>query len=370
MSTQRFDRGTLRKPARMANGWLKADGFLTRTGIFTYRNADGSERRELRLPEEVFHADALESFGLVPVTDDHPTEILDATNTKDHARGALSEGVRRDGEFVRATMLVYDASLIEKMEAGKVELSCGYTCDMDETPGTYRGQRYDAVQKNIRGNHVAVVDIGRAGPEARVRMDNASVMVAAVECSDEPERSVKGKTMPVIKHDGVEFETTEQVAQVWAKTQAELDATKKERDTLQARCDSANEELQAAKAKLVESEDPARVQALVAARVDLETRARKILGEGAKFDGKSDDEIVRAALSKAKPKLDMEGKSKDYLTARFDDCVEAATETLAPANTERNDSTPAPQGELAKRAALIEYNRNRWKTPAGGAKKG
>ena len=85
--------------------------------------------------------------------------------------------LRKDGEFVAGELLVTDADLIKKLEDGAArELSCGYNCDLDEKPGvTADGLRYDAIQRNIRGNHVAVVPKGRAGPEARVRMDGAPV---------------------------------------------------------------------------------------------------------------------------------------------------------------------------------------------------
>lgn len=172
---QRLDRGiALQKPTKLSNGWLRIDGRITRTGVFTYRLPDGKLRRELRLPEEVFKADTMQSFALVPVTDEHPPAFLDATNTKEYARGSVAGTLRQDGQFVAGEMLVTDADLIAKLEGGKArEISCGYTCDLEESPGELNGERYDAIQRNIRGNHVAIVERGRAGPEARVRMDAA-----------------------------------------------------------------------------------------------------------------------------------------------------------------------------------------------------
>lgn len=189
----RIDRGNLSKPVKMSNGWLRIDGRLTRTGVFTYRNNDGTMRRELRLPEEVFKSDAMQSFALVPVTDEHPPGFLDAKNTREYARGSVAGTLRKDGEFVAGELLVTDADLIKKLEDGAArELSCGYNCDLDEKPGvTADGLRYDAIQRNIRGNHVAVVAKGRAGPEARVRMDGASVEV--LDGDDDQPRDESGK---------------------------------------------------------------------------------------------------------------------------------------------------------------------------------
>lgn len=189
----RIDRGNLSKPVKMSNGWLRIDGRLTRTGVFTYRNNDGTMRRELRLPEEVFKSDAMQSFALVPVTDEHPPGFLDAKNTREYARGSVAGTLRKDGEFVAGELLVTDADLIKKLEDGAArELSCGYNCDLDEKPGiTSDGLRYDAIQRNIRGNHVAVVAKGRAGPEARVRMDGASVEV--LDGDDDQPRDENGQ---------------------------------------------------------------------------------------------------------------------------------------------------------------------------------
>lgn len=189
---QRLDRGiALQKPTKLSNGWLRIDGRITRTGVFTYRLPDGKMRRELRLPEEVFKADAMQSFALVPVTDEHPPAFLDATNTKEYARGSVAGTLRQDGQFIAGEMLVTDADLIAKLEGGKArEISCGYTCDLEESPGELNGERYDAIQRNIRGNHVAIVERGRAGPEARVRMDAA---VCTADGDDDQPRDENGR---------------------------------------------------------------------------------------------------------------------------------------------------------------------------------
>ena len=168
---QRYDIGTLRKPVRMGNGWLRVDGHLTRTGVFEYMNPNGSIRREYRPADEVFKADSLESFALVPLTNNHPPEALNATNTKAFAVGNVGETIRQDTDHVRATIVITDGDAARAAESGKTALSCGYSCDLDETPGTFNGERYDAIQRNIRGNHVALVDSARAGPTAKIRMD-------------------------------------------------------------------------------------------------------------------------------------------------------------------------------------------------------
>ncbi|MDR1039253.1 MAG: DUF2213 domain-containing protein [Deltaproteobacteria bacterium] len=81
--------------------------------------------------------------------------------------------VGSNGEFVRPyldnSIAVTVQEAIDAVESGACrELSCAYFYDPDPTPGEFEGKRYDLVQRNIRGNHVALVDEGRCGPDVAV----------------------------------------------------------------------------------------------------------------------------------------------------------------------------------------------------------
>jgi hypothetical protein len=176
---RRFDLGEVSSVERTDQGYLRCDGRITRTGVFTYRDGRGKLRRELRLPDEVFSDRALESFALAPLTNDHPREQLTAKNTGRFQVGTVVNP-RPDERYVAARVQVTDEQAIADVEQGKHQLSCGYTADVEETagltfgiPGVPDGLRYDAIQRNIRGNHVALVDVGRAGPEVSLRLDGA-----------------------------------------------------------------------------------------------------------------------------------------------------------------------------------------------------
>jgi len=335
----RIDRGELRKPTKLPNGWLRVDGLLTRTGVFTYTMPDGSKRRELRLPEEVFDPEALASFGLVPLTDAHPPTYLNADNAREYTAGAVSPPVR-EGDFVRASILVTDATVIAKLEGNVArELSCGYSCELDEKPGvTSDGQRYDSIQRKIRGNHVAVVERGRAGPEARVRMDAGEALDAPTPLVLRSEKTPEAPEAYVrkIKIDGVEFEvTSDAAAQAYENEQrrqaAALEAAQKataaataKAESLQAKLDAAGAEIEAKKKELAEV--PAKLRAEAAARMQLEQSARKVLGAEAKFDGLTDDELRARVLKRLAPKLEQKGRTPEYLRARFDSELERFTE--------------------------------------------
>jgi len=373
MSVHRLDSGTLRKPTKLKNGWLRADGYLARTGVQTYRFPDGSVRRELRKPEEVFSKDALDSFRSLPITDDHPTVMLDAKNTRQFQRGHNSDNVRQDGNFVRSELMVTDAELIEKMDNGKKQISCGYVCELDFTPGEWQGEKYDAVQFNIRGNHVAIVDVGRAGPQASVRMD-AGEMVSPDELptGDTTGGAVplqKEKPMKTVKIDGVDYEVSEQAAQAIAKVLAKLDsdvsnhkklADKRKEDlsAAEAKRDAALEELATLKKERTDAEDPAKIQERVDARVALLESARKFLGKDADLAGKMDRDIKLEVL-KEHTKKDFSDKDDVYVDGRFDAAVEAAPEAPRTGIDKMRGATKLDEENVRKDEAQLGAERNK-----------
>ena len=93
-------------------------------------------------------------------------------SAKDHSHevtvGAVHD-VQWDAPYLKAALAVWPGDAIAVIESGdQRELSCGYAYDADMTPGTYDGVKYDGVMRNIRGNHVALVEEGRAGPDVMV----------------------------------------------------------------------------------------------------------------------------------------------------------------------------------------------------------
>lgn len=163
----------------MPDGRVVADAFLTRVGVFKYVRPDGSIIRELRDPKHVFDRRSMDSFANLPLTNNHPdVGLLDTKTAKAYAVGATGDAIVRDGDYMRGKIVAWDGETIDDMDAGKVQVSNGYTCDLVKTPGVHpQYGAYDAIQTNILGNHVAIVDAGRAGPMVRVRMDAASCMM-------------------------------------------------------------------------------------------------------------------------------------------------------------------------------------------------
>lgn len=150
-------------------GFLIDHPIVTTVGIFEYMNPDGSIRRELRLPDEVFSPESLKSYEGKPIIITHDAGVITKENVEEEIIGTiLSEGYR-DGDNVRAKIVIHDTDKMK--QSGLRELSLGYNLTLDETPGEWRGHPYDAIQRNIEINHLALVAAARAGEQARLNID-------------------------------------------------------------------------------------------------------------------------------------------------------------------------------------------------------
>lgn len=174
----RIDAGSvLRASETTPQGFLRVDGYAGKVGIYPYYDAKtGKVRKEFRPPAEVFKKSALDGFEGAPLTDGHPLRPVDTTNVKHVEVGTVTSSARRDGDHVAVATVIKDPATIAKVKAGKQQLSPGYALDLEMTPG-YDPQygHYDAVQKNIEINHLAIVDEARGGPTVRFRMDGVDM---------------------------------------------------------------------------------------------------------------------------------------------------------------------------------------------------
>lgn len=346
--------------ARTPQGGIRAPAALTRTGILIYTNPDGSERREYRPAEEVFKADSLATLADAPVTNLHQGMVT-AGNWRRVAIGAVSGEARQDGEHVTATLVIQDEETIKRIESGtdRDEVSCGYSCSLDPTPGvTESGERYDAIQRDIVYNHVALVPRGRAGREIALRLDH--------DGNQTPQAG--DVTMKIEIINGTEYEVgsdahrkavQERGARA-SKQAARLDALESENRELKARADAA----------------PADLAKAVAARTALVDTARRV-GLEVRTDA-SDRDIQAQVIAKVLPKMSIEGKDEHYVSALFDVALgkieegaggsaERVREDAAaplPRSTEREDAdglSPAQRAHANMRKRNQNANIN-WKS--------
>jgi hypothetical protein len=166
-----FDKGEVRTTK---DGYLVANPRVGRIGIQMYTGAelgkpDMKVVRVWRPEAEVMDKAAMATIAHSPITNDHPPDGVNASNWKKYSVGHTGDTVARDGDFIRVPMTLMDASAIKDFNDGKRELSLGYTSNLEWRQGsTPQGEPYDAVQTQIRVNHLAVVDTARGGPKLAI----------------------------------------------------------------------------------------------------------------------------------------------------------------------------------------------------------
>lgn len=313
MQKFRFDRATL-KAKRTDEGYLVDTPVVGRIGIQTYTKADGTIMRELRLPDEVFHADSLASFAGKPITDGHPSEIVTAANAKQLSIGMIKGDGIQDGDNVAAPIIILDGEAIEKaIYGGKSELSLGYTVDLDETPGEWNGQRYDAIQRNIRINHLAIVAKGRAG-NARLNLDEAESRVD--DLPGGTAMSDGNKLSRVRLDSGLEYDAAPEVAAAFAQVRADAADFKTKLDTVTAERDMLKAEVD--KIPQIKADAAAAVKAELEIHSELVKKAVAFNVDCAGLDSTG---IKIACIKAVRADADLTGKSADYIDAAFDMAV-------------------------------------------------
>jgi len=363
----RYDAGRFSRVTPTPQGGIRVDAAVSRTGILVYRNPDGSIRREYRPDEEVFHEDSLASLRGAPATQFHPQGMVTAETFRDVAVGYMGDDVRQDGDKVVGSMAIQDSRTVKRIQDKALrELSAGYTCRIENTPGEYQGQRYDAIQRDIRYNHVALLPpgAGRSGPEVALRLDSAGDCIAPEGWTREDQ------TMKIEIIDGTEYEvgTPAHTKASAARDKARTDAA----DALtqaEARADAAEAKVKDLEAK-AEKEDE-RIDAAVSARLSLHREALRA-GVEVKADA-SDEDIRRAVIGKVLPSVKLDGKEGAYLEAMFDLAVSQIEQ--ASANGVRADAhsaagappagdAPQPSKADAARQKMIERGRQAWRADA------
>lgn len=164
---------------------------ITRTGTLLYRDtevpveADSSGIVKIdRVEEDVFSEATIASFEGKPVTIDHPDELVTPETWSRLAKGTVQHVRRGEGDqadLLLSDLLITDAQAISYVKAGLREVSCGYDADYEQVmPG--RGY-----QRNIIGNHVALVSRGRAGSRCSIQDSEPCTGCGKCSCKDKKE---------------------------------------------------------------------------------------------------------------------------------------------------------------------------------------
>lgn len=344
-------------------GYLEANALSVRTGIQHYRASEvGMTGDHLvavyRPASEVFAKESVSSFARKPVTVDHPAEAVAASNWDTLAVGETDSEVMRDGERLRIPMTIRSADAIKTIQDGKRELSAGYTCDLDWTAGvTPDGQAYQAVQRNIRANHIAIVARGRAGSECRIGDGADSWGATPVTMSDNKEDRMSDALKTVVLGDEAVQVAVADTAKVdtWKAKQAKaLNDAQVAHDKAIAAKDA---EIATKDAKIAELEgkilSDADLDARVQARADLIGKAKALVAD-IDTTGKSDADI-RKAVVLAKRGAAIADKSAAYIDAAFDLLTDDAGKQPDPVRGVLKDAKPTQDAAAKEAAAYAAY---------------
>jgi hypothetical protein len=318
---------------------MRISGELTKSGVFEYTRADGQVVREYRPPEEVTKADSLATIDDLPVTIGHPSVGMSADTFGKLAVGHARSPERADSGkdvLIRGVLTVGRKDAVEGVGAGKLaDTSMGYQCEIDPTPGvTPEGQRYDAVQRSIIYNHVALLPAG--GARLGTRLDGAVAPVLRLDAAGNQIEEAEKPIMKVtIKKDGKDFEVERGSDEHVAYLEATNAATS-------ARADAADAELKAFRADAAKRE-----------RASLEDTARGVLGKDEKFDGKSDRQIREAVIAKRLPAVKCDALDDVHVGAYFD----AALSVVAPAAPKAKSAPNALIKGLARKDGEMPFKK-------------
>ena len=311
---------------------------IARVGVFPYLKADSSIEMEAKLPDELLSDSTVTSADSKPVTNDHPSELVNQQNASKYMKGFTADNAHVDNDTLKVDMTITDADLISEINKGKQELSIGFETEIVPEKGEYKGIAYDSVQRNIQINHVAVVEHGRAGHSVRLIGDSAemveqqdnvhkkgqSMETTKVRLDGADVTVATGDADKIIKLDEENSEKEKKIADLKAqikdlqdqlsKLQGDDEETKKNADKAQAKADAAEKELEDLKKKY--SGDA--MDKAVGARIELINKVKPYVGDSYEFNGKSEKQLKLDAIKALDDSVDLTDKSDDYIDAYFD----------------------------------------------------
>lgn len=330
------------------DGRIRGRAVITTIGVYPYVKEDGTIQWELRHPDDVYTYDSLQTLELLPLTNNHPSEKVTKDNIKNLQVGHLGEFVMVDTMhgFITNSVVVSESVAMEDVSNGKRALSCGYVCDILPESGVWNGVPYTARQKNIRYNHVSIVDRGRAGDDTVMKFDsyegvqtkiNIDTTAITADVNTDEEVTMSDKNLKSVKLDGVEYEAEPAVITAlhtatvklddFQKIDDELKALKADKAVVDGERDSLKEEVAKLTKEVADSIKTDQLEGLFQKRQKLDEAGK--LAEVEEFDkldvkGKMEAVVLKVSPG-AQEALDSRKDSDQYmvyLESRFDSAVE------------------------------------------------
>lgn len=289
------------------NGFLRVPARVARTGTQEYLACElgltdrgPNEIVVVNRPESsVFDEQSLASYNGSDVTIEHPSEFVAADNYGDLSKGTVL-GAARDGDFVKATMIIKSKDAIEAIESGKVQVSAGYTAEYIKAED---GAGYDFEQKNIMINHVALVDRARAGAQARIF-----------------DHKAESEKMKITLDNGatVEIEASAEGAQLIKEAIDRGIEAAGQLDAAKATADAQAEKIESLESGMKQFTDGDFIKQAIAEVSKVKDSAALIAGKSFETDSVDTLEIKRQALAQVRDSIDWAEQSDLYVEAAFD----------------------------------------------------
>lgn len=352
---------------RTADGYLLIEGaVIARGGVLTYHNADGTERHELRDPEVMHTDEALAKWRKIPVGyGHHPTtwdgRAIDITpdNVRSFMVGVIGDRVwaEKVGDaqipVTRADVILHDVDAIGcAVHDFMREWSVGYWAYVDNTPGEWEGQRYDARQISEEPNHLVLCEMGRAGRVTRFEVDSAGALrgdahplpntpkpLPSHPSPQQPDHT-GGTPMPkVTMHvDGVPVEVEEATAPLIQKLVGDRDAAIKAKESAETARDTALQLAEKAKAEAEAARlTPDQIDALAQERADLVSSVRAVCGDT--YDAKGKDATTLHTDALQALGLDVPS-TPEHIAVAYSTAMQHRSKGQAEANAQRGDGKP------------------------------
>lgn len=302
------------------NGFLRVSGRAARTGVYEYLASElGIDDRPqndiirvYRPESEVFDNNSIESYSNVDVTNDHPSEFVDSRTFREKSVGHVISA-SRDGDFVNVDMIIKDESAIRSIEAGKTQLSPGYSAVYVKEDGVAPcGTNYHYKQTSIDVNHVAIVSRGRGGSQVRLNDKKPTqpekVMTKIVLDS--------GRSLDL--DDGAKATLIQDSFERLVKRAEDAESKASELEKIQATCDAQKEKIESLESELKKATDSEVIKEKIAELSKVKDSAALVAGKEFTCDSTNVMDIKRLALAQVRDSIDWAEKSDEYVNAAFD----------------------------------------------------
>lgn len=275
--------------------------------------------RVMRTMDELYKDSVLEALKSAPITIGHPKEDVCVANYKDLAVGVLSGLPHKDedsqglavlaGELVLNDQTAIDLTNPDNPQ-GKNGLSLGYTADLVRVNDS---KDWDAIQCNIKPNHIAIVPVGRAGSEYRIGDSDAVLEQEAEVIEAKATTDAANNILDGVNNDSESTQVETDLATVQstlAETEVKLADSLGQIATLTAQLEAAQDALAAKKDLRFSDED---INSLVNKKVSFLVLVKQFSDED--FSNQSEQDIKRTLVTAKFG--DMSAKTDEYVDARF-----------------------------------------------------